>query len=634
MVRESKQKIISEFCLPEELKDDIAYCQRSLRDCVKVHQHFAQQCKGLSGAQQVQVKGFLRELEDEMLAIGKDQRRLVQDITTRLKHFQRKAASERSVELDDDLANGYVAWILSTHCELQSAPAYVPFAVSERMNETQLYQKYRLDAGRNNALVREKLPRKRPVLQTSLLKPLAERLPDAGVQQQPKPSLTPPSTPIPLPLPPPAVMKVPPSTTGNKRKVPPEQPPMPVKVLRSRTTSTVLVKPDPTPVKHEPMEQQGQEPGNDSEESSPTAASGMPESPAVKRGRCNLRQALSKVKCTQKISPPASTGKSTAGRSNRPAGGSLPCTPATGQRSPSLSSSESSNSRASTPGTSSNALVVAAAAAAAVRKQEVTSDDSSNERFLPLPEELPPQPCSIAELDQYGFLKHFGLYTIADSDLLKGRKSERKRRSCYSTERKDFHYGRLDYFEQQLYIMRRQGSNKRVRLLYSAATAEKANKKRKPWPNGVTAPPPVPPPPLLPPSPTVPTTTVIATTPPRSEPSDAATVDNALMGEENKVCFVCNQIGSTDILSACTECCNTYHPSCHVDEDKSDGTKDDKADSNPPSSDQDLDDNERQAGDDDRGDENQNHPAVELLPQRDNLCPICFALAKGSMHKK
>lgn len=33
-----KQKIIQEFLIPEELKDDIAYCQKSLRDCVKVHQ--------------------------------------------------------------------------------------------------------------------------------------------------------------------------------------------------------------------------------------------------------------------------------------------------------------------------------------------------------------------------------------------------------------------------------------------------------------------------------------------------------------------------------------------------------------------------------------------------------------------
>lgn len=39
MVSDSqKRKAIREFLIPDTLKDDIAYCQRSLRDCVKVHQ--------------------------------------------------------------------------------------------------------------------------------------------------------------------------------------------------------------------------------------------------------------------------------------------------------------------------------------------------------------------------------------------------------------------------------------------------------------------------------------------------------------------------------------------------------------------------------------------------------------------
>uniref|UniRef100_A0A182JS16 Uncharacterized protein n=1 Tax=Anopheles christyi TaxID=43041 RepID=A0A182JS16_9DIPT len=106
MVSDSqKRKAIKEFLIPDTLKDDIAYCQRSLRDCVKVHQYFAQRCNSLSMIQQGQVKQYLLELEDEMRAIGKEQNGLVQDLAKRLKHFQRKTASEKHIELGDDLAN-------------------------------------------------------------------------------------------------------------------------------------------------------------------------------------------------------------------------------------------------------------------------------------------------------------------------------------------------------------------------------------------------------------------------------------------------------------------------------------------------------------------------------------------------
>ncbi|EAL41587.2 AGAP011171-PA, partial [Anopheles gambiae str. PEST] len=145
MVSDSqKRKAIREFLIPDTLKDDIAYCQRSLRDCVKVHQYFAQRYNSLSAIQQGQVKQYLLELEDEMRAIGKEQSGLVQDLARRLKHFQRKTATEKHIELGDDLANGYVAWVLSSHAEIQCSAAYVPHAVSERLNESQLYQKYPL----------------------------------------------------------------------------------------------------------------------------------------------------------------------------------------------------------------------------------------------------------------------------------------------------------------------------------------------------------------------------------------------------------------------------------------------------------------------------------------------------------
>lgn len=63
--------------------------------------------------------------------------------------------------------------------------------------------------------------------------------------------------------------------------------------------------------------------------------------------------------------------------------------------------------------------------------------------------ELPPEEVEATELSKEPFLRLFGLYTHAFSNYLKTRRMERRRRNCTSTERGDFHYGRLDLFEKQ-----------------------------------------------------------------------------------------------------------------------------------------------------------------------------------------
>lgn len=111
------------------------------------------------------------------------------------------------------------------------------------------------------------------------------------------------------------------------------------------------------------------------------------------------------------------------------------------------------------------------------------------------------------------------------------------------------------------------------------------------------------------------------------------TVDNALDEPKTTVCYVCTKISSTsDALSTCSECCNMYHLSCHVDdeEDRVNNRKDTVEDSKSSLSDKGLNkDDENVEG----GNGNQNHSAVQLLSKRDNLCPNCFALAKGNNHK-
>uniref|UniRef100_A0A182Q964 PHD-type domain-containing protein n=1 Tax=Anopheles farauti TaxID=69004 RepID=A0A182Q964_9DIPT len=603
-----KEKIIKEFHIPDTLKDDIAYCQRSLRDCVKVHQYFVQICKNLTILQQEQVRMYLLELEDEMRAIGKDQSGLVQDLAKRLKHFQRKMANEKHVELGDDFANGYVAWVLSNHFEMPYNSVYVPHGVSERLNETQLYQKYRLEplvsCNADTSLpdvtsLRDTRLRKRPVLQTSLLKPKDERDLSNTASKEKKPSLTPPSTPpssLTPPTPPaPVIARTITTVAGNRRSTPPEQPVTPPKMLRSRSIAPVVTVKQEPKVKQEPMDQETG--GIDSEDQ--ISPKSIRESAAVKRGRNNLLQALNKVKTTQKniikqsqTSPPASVVK--AGRNNRASSVNA------GEHRSASVSSDSSNSRASTPGSSNSTNA---------RKPAETGgiDECVNERLLPLEETIPSWPTNIDEWEQYGFLKLFGLYTIEDSNLLKGRKNERKRRSCCSTERKDFHYGRFDYYEQQFYIVQKRRCNVNKRLLYTTTPAEKSIKKRKPWSNEA-----LPPPASLPAS----DVAVEPDTKPSLEPASTESVIekneiSKLLEPDNKMCFVCNKVGTTETLSACMECCNIYHLSCHTDEVVDHKPKEKTA---------------YNAADDDGGDESDSRPDL----QRDNLCPVCLALVKNS----
>uniref|UniRef100_A0A2M4AND6 Uncharacterized protein n=1 Tax=Anopheles triannulatus TaxID=58253 RepID=A0A2M4AND6_9DIPT len=672
-----KYKIIQEFLIPDELKDDIAYCQRSLRDCVKVHQYLTERCKDLQEEQQALVKRYRQELDAEMRAIGKEQNGLVADLMRRLKQFKQQTATERHIELADDLANGYVAWVLSNHCEVNGSAGMcqTPHKVSERLSEWQLYQKYRLesiplsqtieegsaatDEGTKRA---EKRLRTRPVLQTSLLKPATERTATPeSVIVKPKvaDSLTPPVTP---PSPTQSVQQSPPSPVmavktvaatsagggSNKRKATESSAMVESKILRSRSANVGGAPAKGGKGTVEPLEDT-LEPGDTFDDSS--ASSVATDAPSVtaamKRSRSSLYQALNKAKLTQKTSPPNSATKGNRGVTAAATTTVTAAGAANGRGNESAGratsvSSDSSNSRSSTPGSSRKA--------AAAAEPPVTSDDSSNERFLP-PEDYCPPPDTIHEWEQYTFLKLYGLYTLEDSRLLKERKNERKRRSCCSTERKDFHYGRYDQFEQQYYVLskRRTNGNKRPALLYTATTvAERCMNHRKQqqqqqqqqrgggsWSTTSTEP-----------SPPLASSTedVTAVVPPKSrsespvsEPvADSAT---AVLEPDNKICFVCNEPGTSDSLSACGECCNIYHINCHTDteEEKTLEKTLPTPALEPPAEDNTLSiaasDGTTAAADcatmTDGSSMIDDKLAVQILPpQRDNLCPGCFKIAQ------
>uniref|UniRef100_A0A2M4BG71 Putative cell wall protein awa1 n=1 Tax=Anopheles marajoara TaxID=58244 RepID=A0A2M4BG71_9DIPT len=661
-----KHKIIQEFLIPDEIKDDIAYCQRSLRDCVKVHQYLTERCKDLQEEQQTLVKRYQQELEAEIRAIGKEQSVLVANLTQQLKLFQHRTATERRIELADDLANGYVAWVLSNHCEVNAGAGMCqpPHKVSERLSEWQLYQKYRLESipvlpsaiedgsttTDDGAKRAEKRLRTRPVLQTSLLKPATERTATPeSVKSKAVDSLTPPVTP---PSPTQSVQRSPSSGVStavktvaatpagggsNKRKATESSAMVESKTLRSRSTNAVG-----GPAKGgktvEPVED-GTEPGDTFDDSSASSVATVDVTVAMKRSRSSLYQALNKAKVTQKTSPPNSATKGNRGVANATTATVAGGTNGNGRGSESAAratsvSSDSSNSRSSTPGSSRKAVAT---------EPPVTSDDSSNERFMP-PEDYCPPPETIHEWEQYTFLKLYGLYTLEDSRLLKERKNERKRRSCCSTERKDFHYGRYDQFEQQYYVLskRRTNGNKRPALLYTATTvAERCMSHRKQqqqrgggsWSTTSTEPSP----PL-----TSSPEDAAAVVPPKSRSESPASEpqladsSTAILEPDNKMCFVCNEFGTNDSLSACVECCNIYHINCHTDEEgektpektlpaaaletPAQDTAEDGTSTPTAAAAADATATEGSGAIDDN--------AVQILPpQRDNLCPGCFKLA-------
>ncbi|XP_021694756.1 uncharacterized protein LOC110674775 [Aedes aegypti] len=563
MVNPSLKEKMLRFQIPSDLKDDLVYCQRSLRHFVKVHQLLASKlANGLTQSQISKLKRYLQELEGEMIDIGNEQRPLVRELDRLVREYIKEAAAKEFVDIDREVANGYVTRALSVHYEMSFNTKYTPKTVSDRLTEAQLVHKYEL------ASFDEPQPKKEkdesqsssgssisPTAthpynqrQISLLKPKEERVASGGsknlppfnnitysnakalVNEQALKKITPENIAVPKKL-----IKVPPKIENLPRPVP------------------KLPEIDCSPVKQE-------------EDYEPEE---LPATVAIKKSRMNLLQALNKAKNSSLTLSQPSEDPPKAGFATRQKGmvktRSDPLPGSRSKRPSSGASSDSSpNSRSSTP------LSVKA------------SDDSSVDRApMPIEEYCEPQPTDIAELEQPVFLKFFGLLTLDESKALATRKTERKRRSCNSTERKDFHYGKIDYYEQQIsHIARRR--NKRPTLYSPPST--RGVKKRKHFDLIASS---------------TGAGSIRAggsgTSGQQREQqaqqrvgSGSVTGGDAsksvLAGLENKICIVCNKSGSPDSLSACVYCCNIYHLRCHSN-----------SIFNP-----------------------------QLLRQRDNICPVCL----------
>lgn len=104
-------------------------------------------------------------------------------------------------------------------------------------------------------------------------------------------------------------------------------------------------------------------------------------------------------------------------------------------------------------------------------RSSTSSEDTFEYPELPQEDEEP------TVLIKEQFLRIFGLYTHSYSQFLKSRRTERRRRNCTSTERGDFHYGRLDMFEKQY-----AGKRSNRQFLYSPPATRAGAKRRRVFP--------------------------------------------------------------------------------------------------------------------------------------------------------
>lgn len=564
MVNANLKEKMLRFQIPNELKDDLVYCQRSLRQFVKVHQLLASKLSnGLTQSQITKLKRYLHELEAEMIEIGNEQRPLVQELDQLIFAYLRHLSTHELVNVDPETAQGYVSRALSVHYEMSFNTKYTPRNVTERLSEAQLVHKYELSSFDEARPKKEKDESQSSIgsasvsptvpfsqkQQVSLLKPKEERFTGNGssgsrlANEQALKKIAPETIAVPKRL-----VKSLPKSESLPRPIP-------------KMAEVVVVNEKPSPVKQEQQDDEDQEDG-DGEDDLPE----LPPTVAIKKSRLNLLQALTKARNQNQNAPedaPKTVPNSPRQRATMTKVKSDPLPKRTS--SGNVSSDSSPNSRSSTP------------------LSGKASDDSSERDRSPIEEYVEPQPTNIAELPQPIFLRYFGLLTLDESKVLATRKTERKRRSCNSTERKDFHYGKIDYYEQQLsHIARRR--NKRP-ILYSPP-ATRGVKKRKHFEliadrtgagkvgggggssasstssSGVSGP-----------------AARVGMTPIEGSSSKLVLTDL-----DNKMCIVCNKAGSADSLSACVYCCNIYHLKCHSN-----------SIFNP-----------------------------QLLRQRDNICPVCL----------
>ncbi|KAJ6638808.1 hypothetical protein Bhyg_11546, partial [Pseudolycoriella hygida] len=150
--------------------------------------------------------------------------------------------------------------------------------------------------------------------------------------------------------------------------------------------------------------------------------------------------------------------------------------------------------------------------------------------------DLPDEEDEPTQLGKEAFLRVFGLYTHLYYDYIMMRRSERKRRNCTSTEKRDFIYGgKLENVSE-----RPPPKNKRVFLKSrrEPRPSTKATKRRKLNSN-------------------------VPAKKAKADPKSTNTSPSSSLGDEVKMCITCMRSQTDEKCVECEQCNVYFHVSCH-----------------------------------------------------------------------
>ncbi|XP_034489633.1 uncharacterized protein LOC117793430 [Drosophila innubila] len=128
------------YVLPSELKNDIIYCQRALRDFLKVHGLVSDVFKEQADADPVQMQRILDELEAEVYEINAEQQYLMLRLDEDLDLFYKKL-EENNIQTVPELGNEYISSLIVPLIGDASYKIF-PQSVLMRDNEEMLIRKH------------------------------------------------------------------------------------------------------------------------------------------------------------------------------------------------------------------------------------------------------------------------------------------------------------------------------------------------------------------------------------------------------------------------------------------------------------------------------------------------------------
>ncbi|XP_068159870.1 uncharacterized protein Lint-1 [Drosophila tropicalis] len=461
------------YVLPLELKNDIIYCQRAMRDFLKVHSLVSDVFKEQADADPVQMQQILSELEEEVFEINAEQQYLLLLLSEHLEMFY-KRLQDNNIRSVPELGNEYISSLI---VPLISDASYriQPQSVLTRDSEEMLIRKHFLLSQDEEAGVPPlKLSDLDESIPLMLVPPVASL---GGTQphkqeEQPEDQLTQLShLPLPSLLPKPELLIETESMESRSLLIPRRVGNIPIKLGHATKRKLMSSPPPLAPITSHKV--------TTSNASSSNSASASTSTSLMDQSRINLRQALKRARKTKqqprlcdeedleltslenakkskasninvvpkKTSSPPSTSVGSGSNGHQTATGGVAAAVGTGTGAVGKSYKTRNNAQhksSPVPATASG---------------NASSDDSTHEFQLLEQQRL----CSVAaqwrrdepretrilalEYGQEQFLGIFGLYTHEVVKKLNQRHSKRKRRTVQNASGVDFHYG------QQLAIM-------------------------------------------------------------------------------------------------------------------------------------------------------------------------------------